>query len=220
MGTPQVDAPRSHLLLPFEAAPEVVGRLRRTVELQLATWGVPELADVAELAVSELASNVIRHVGERTPAALVMERHGDRVRLELHDTSKAMPHRELAGPDDVCGRGLMLVTAVSNGWSAIPTPGGKAVCCEFTLSAPATPRPHNPHAARGSEAVQLYALRRTAPNPSPLHSLRAVDSVTTDLITDLLHWLAANGRDPDTVLDHAQTRFEAERGEVARDRLG
>ena len=37
-----------------------------------------------------------------------------------------------------------------------------------------------------------------------------------DLITDLLHWLTANGHDPDTILDHAQTRFEAEAMDYTR----
>lgn len=30
------------------------------------------------------------------------------------------------------------------------------------------------------------------------------------IITDLLHWLRAHGRDADDVLDRAQTRFEGE----------
>ncbi|HEY5833992.1 ATP-binding protein, partial [Streptomyces sp.] len=93
-------------LLPFEAAPQAVGELRRMVGLQLATWGASALADAASLAVSELATNVIRHVGQGAPAALVMETRDDRIRVELHDTSRTMPYCEQAGPDDEGGRGL------------------------------------------------------------------------------------------------------------------
>jgi anti-sigma regulatory factor (Ser/Thr protein kinase) len=198
------------LLLPFEAEPKAVGQLRH------ASWGAPHLTDAAELAVSELATNVIRHVGEGTPAALVMEARDDRIRVELHDTGKSMPHCGQAGPDEISGRGLALVAAVSDGWFALPTPGGKAVCCEFATTEPAlATRPaYDPRAVRGCEAVELYALQQGGTGTRPVRGLRGVESFTTDLITDLLHWLAANGRDPDTVLDHAQMRFEAEREEV------
>ncbi|MFF5775027.1 hypothetical protein ACFY8V_25040 [Streptomyces californicus] len=35
-----------------------------------------------------------------------------------------------------------------------------------------------------------------------------------DVIADLLHWLRAHGRDPDSALDRAQTHFEAEPAEA------
>jgi anti-sigma regulatory factor (Ser/Thr protein kinase) len=205
--------PRRRFLLPFEAEPQAVGLLRRTVGLQLATWGASALADAALLAVSELATNVIRHVGEGAPAALVMETRDDRICVELHDTSRAMPLRGQAGPDDERGHGLGLVAAVSDHWFAMATPGGKAVCCEFTLPVPRKIYDHR--AARGSEAVALYTLQWGAAGTRPLGNRSAVQAAAADLITDLLHWLAANGQDPDTVLDHAQTHFEAETAEVA-----
>lgn len=200
---------RRHCLLPFEARPSVVGELRRTIALQLVAWGAADLTDVATLAVSELATNVIRHVGPGTPAALVLESGEDgRIRIEVHDTSGEMPHRSSAAPDHLTGRGLSLVAAVSNGWFAITTPSGKAVCCEFTANGPQ--KPYDPHVARGSDAVQRYALHRGPAGTRPLANRPAAQAAATDLITDLLHWLAATGHDPDTVLDHAQTHFEAE----------
>jgi hypothetical protein len=36
------------------------------------------------------------------------------------------------------------------------------------------------------------------------------EETAIDVITDLLHWLSAHGRDPEEVLDRAQTHYEAE----------
>ncbi|SFF51380.1 Anti-sigma regulatory factor (Ser/Thr protein kinase) [Actinacidiphila alni] len=200
--------PSRRCLLPFEADPQVVGELRHLVGLHLATWDAAHLIEAVTLAASELATNVIRHVGAGTPAALVLESREDAIRLEVHDTGGAMPHAGHSRPEDIDGRGLTLVSGVSTGWSAFPTPTGKTVSCEFARST--DQRRHNPYAVRGAEAVERYVLRRTTPDTASSAALHAADSLTVDLIADLLHWLAANGRDPDTVLDHAQMRFEAE----------
>jgi anti-sigma regulatory factor (Ser/Thr protein kinase) len=198
-----------HFLLPFEAVPETVGQLRHMAGLQLATWGAAHLTDAVTLAVSELATNVIRHVGEGAPAALVMETRDDVIRLELHDTGAAMPHAQHSGPEDLQGRGLALVSAVSAGWSATPTPTGKAVCCEFPRSPQAAAAALiAPHVTRGSSFLDLYAVERRLSGQPPLRSRAALEATAVDLIADVLHSLAAAGRDPDAVLDHAQTRFE------------
>jgi anti-sigma regulatory factor (Ser/Thr protein kinase) len=189
-------------LIPFQAEPETVGRLRQAVGLQLGVWGAESLAEAALLTVSELATNVLRHVGEGACAALVMEAHDDRLRIELHDTSRAMPHPGQAGPEDENGRGLALVDAVTDRWFAVATPGGKAVCCEF--GAVFTQGRFTPRAARGAEVVQNYVLRRRITSTVSHDDWRTGRLAATDLVTDLLHWLAATGADPDTVLDHAQ----------------
>lgn len=183
------------------------------VGLQLATWGAAHLTDAVALAVSELATNVIRHVGEGTPAALVIESRDDVIRLELHDTGDTMPQAERPGPDDVDGRGLTLVSAVSTGWSASPTASGKAVSCEFPVS------PHRAeatlvasHVMRGSSFLELYAVERRLSGQPPLRSRAALEATAIELIADVLHSLAAADRDPDAVLDHAQTRYETAAG--------
>jgi anti-sigma regulatory factor (Ser/Thr protein kinase) len=204
------DVSRRHCLLPFEAQPSVVAHLRGTVGRQLVAWGAANVADIVTLVVSELATNVIRHVGAGTPAVLVLEAGEGRIRLELHDTSSTMPHRAQPAPEALTGRGLTLVAAMTNGWFAKPTLGGKAVCCELAMSPAMAMNRNNQRITRGSEAIKDYTLRLTATAARPLGSLPAIDAVTADLITDLLHWLAANGRDPDTILDYAQTHFEAE----------
>jgi len=204
--------PCRRFLLPFEAEPRAVGQLRCSVGLQLAMWGLGGVADAVVLAISELATNVIRHVGQGSAAALLVEANSERVRIEVHDTSGRIPHRESAGPEDETGRGLSLVAAVSGGWTSTATPAGKVVCCEFEVSDKGQSALYEQCVARGSDIVTDYVLTVAPRRALPLNHGAGVEAVTTDLITDLLHWLAANGRDPDTVLDHAQTRFEAEIG--------
>lgn len=133
MSMPLCGDTRPYFLLPFKAEACSVGPLRQAVSRQLGTWGASEIADSVLLAVSELATNVVCHVGVGTPAALLLLATGGHVRIELHDTSGRLPTREPAASDEESGRGLTLVTAVSGGWIAIPTPGGKAMCCEFAM---------------------------------------------------------------------------------------
>jgi hypothetical protein len=66
--------------------------------------------------------------------------------------------------------------------------------------------PDDPPPVRADVLLSLYGRVEPAPG-------RLTDAVTEDaavrLIADVLHWLRAHGHDPDTALDHAQTRFEA-----------
>ncbi|TQE27157.1 ATP-binding protein, partial [Streptomyces ipomoeae] len=86
-----ITEPRLRCVLPFAAAPAEVRLLRRATAAQLAQWGLPAAADEAELVVTELATNVVRHVGEGASATLVLERRGERLRVEVHDKSRTVP---------------------------------------------------------------------------------------------------------------------------------
>lgn len=158
------DTTRRHVLLPFKADACEIAPLRVAVIAQLASWGASEIADAVTLAVSELATNVVCHVGPGTPAALYLEFTGDSLRVELHDTGRALPSRGAPASDEETGRGLALVTAVSGGWIATPTRGGKAVCCEFTVTRAdrhrrGTPDPHRPGAMVPASAGTTGAAR-------------------------------------------------------------
>lgn len=198
-------------LIPFQAHARAVGELRHAVARQLAAWGLGHLTDSAALVVSELATNVVQHVGSGSPAALVVEVVDGVVRLELHDTGVVVPHRVDAQPEDEAGRGLALVDAMSaGGWDARRTAGGKVIRCELSTKDAGSGKPWDIRVCRASEVLNGYVHSTTRPTAPPAGSMPAVNALTADLITDLLHWLAAHGSDPDTVLDHAQTRFEAE----------
>ncbi|MFJ5773114.1 ATP-binding protein [Streptomyces sp. NPDC093094] len=107
------------------------GHVRRIARSLLTEWGMAELADATELALTELVANVVRHVPGRR-CTLLIQRRRDGVRVEVTDDG---PH--LARPlprfplDAECGRGLHLVGAVTDRWGVVSAPGtGKTVWFE------------------------------------------------------------------------------------------
>ncbi|MFE2423177.1 ATP-binding protein [Streptomyces hokutonensis] len=123
----------------FEAAlfavPKAVPELRHAVRGYLGGDGPhPEV----ELCVSELVSNVIRHVGEGTPVRVRVARVGpddDRIRVEVTDPDpRALPVLLDATTDTglgaESGRGLMLLDAVAVRWGVEQGVSGKVVWCE------------------------------------------------------------------------------------------
>lgn len=111
------------------ATPSAVPCARSLTKRIVLEWGRPELADTAELLVSELVTNAI-HASAGLPAAvvrlwLVAER--DNIVIRVWDASADMPKRQNAGPESEHGRGLMLVAGLSKQWGACPKPAGKVV---------------------------------------------------------------------------------------------
>ncbi|MEU9318022.1 ATP-binding protein [Streptomyces sp. NPDC048295] len=193
-------------VLPFEAEPTQVRGLRRAVRKQLTEWSLSALTEEAELVVSELAANVIKHVGRGVAATLVMETAGERLRIELHDKSYQVPVLEPVTGDDEGGRGLHLLAGMALDWGTLLTATGKSVWCELTAGVETGSR-----RVRRAEAA-LMEYRRDAGAPPLLRgrSVQILEESATDLIADLLHWATARGSDPDGLLDRAQMHFEAE----------
>ncbi|MFI6204850.1 ATP-binding protein [Streptomyces sp. NPDC051041] len=109
-----------------------VRHVRRIVRSFLREWGMAELTDAVELGVSELLSNVVRHVPDRR-CFLVLLRQAAGVRVEVADRSEELP----AVPGDLVsesesGRGLVLLGAVADRRGVTPEPlrGGKTVWFE------------------------------------------------------------------------------------------
>ncbi|MFE1030420.1 ATP-binding protein [Streptomyces sp. NPDC058807] len=192
-------------VLPFRAVPAEVRLLRQATAAQLGRWGVPHATEETELVVTELATNVIKHVGEGTSATLVLEWEGERLRVEVHDKSHSVPSPSVADCDAECGRGLHLLTAVTASWGAVATALGKAVWCEIELADGVSCR----RVARAVDALENYsgsvgaALRGR-------HRDMALEEAAIELIADLLHWSAASGHDPEEFLDQAQMHYEAD----------
>lgn len=91
----------------------------------LETLGLGHLGEAAALCTSELVTNVHRHArGDVHLRAAVAETH---VRIAVYDGSDRLPapRRALAGDD--CGRGLFLVTALSDLCGVTPAGAGKGV---------------------------------------------------------------------------------------------
>jgi anti-sigma regulatory factor (Ser/Thr protein kinase) len=97
----------------------------------LAEWGLQELADPAELVVSELVTNGIRAshglVGSRfagrwsaakPPVRLWLLSDQRTVLVQVWDGNNRMPARQELDPESEAGRGLCLVEAASEDWGA------------------------------------------------------------------------------------------------------
>ncbi|MEW2395213.1 ATP-binding protein [Streptomyces sp. NPDC046862] len=129
---------RSHWL-DLPARRSSVRAARHSTSARLTAWRLPiELCADAELLVSELATNAVRHtVGARFLCGIGLITDGC-LRLEVHDqdsTGRGLPTCE-PGPDDESGRGLLLVEAIAATWGVDRSllTGGNAVWA--TLTAP------------------------------------------------------------------------------------
>jgi anti-sigma regulatory factor (Ser/Thr protein kinase) len=213
--------PRKPWVIAFTAEPAEVAALRRIMRLHLGAWGLQELADEAQLCVSELVSNVITHVGPGTPATLAVSMQGTRLRIEVHDPDPcALPTLRDASTDSEEGRGMALVDAVADRWGVLLRPDRKVTWCELTtkLTAPDGPV-EAPSVIRADALLRYYAAAAQSPGragASRLTSTVAEETVIA-VITDFLHWLQAHGRDADDMLDRAQMRFEAEHGALRQE---
>ncbi|MFI7411974.1 SpoIIE family protein phosphatase [Streptomyces sp. NPDC049627] len=111
--------------------PVEVGRARAVVREQLHDWGLARLAAGAELMVSELVTNAVRHSLSR-PVELRLVR-GDTLLCEVDDDDHDLPTLLNAGPGDETGRGLRVVSTLAREWGTSRTSAGKTVWFELTL---------------------------------------------------------------------------------------
>ncbi|MEV8592910.1 SpoIIE family protein phosphatase [Streptomyces sp. NPDC052012] len=111
--------------------PAEVGRARAAVREQLHAWGLPSLADHAELMADELVTNAVRHSHAR-PVALRLVR-ADTLLCEVEDDDHELPTLVTARPTDESGRGLRVVSTLAREWGASRTKTGKSVWFELTL---------------------------------------------------------------------------------------
>jgi anti-sigma regulatory factor (Ser/Thr protein kinase) len=89
--------------------------------------------DLAELVVSELATNAVIH--GRTDFRLEVDRMGDRIRIACFDAGGGWPCRRPPAGDSVTGRGLRIVDHLADRWGVIWTDPGKVVWAELELPA-------------------------------------------------------------------------------------
>jgi anti-sigma regulatory factor (Ser/Thr protein kinase) len=130
--------------LPLGALPGATPCARLHARAVLAEWGLDDLAEAAELIVSELVTNAVRastasngrprYDGLQMPV-VVLRMASDRIRLliEVWDGIPGSPAAAHPGPDDESGRGLMLVAAQCDRWNWQTVPGwpGKVVWAEL-----------------------------------------------------------------------------------------
>nr|WP_240653985.1 ATP-binding protein [Streptomyces sp. AcE210] len=103
---------------------------------QLSDWNLTETADTAELLVSELVTNALRHT--RGPLRLNLQMRIDRLRCEVEDTNSAGPVRRTVDTDAEDGRGMELLDLLADAWGGTRTATGKTVWFELTAKRPAS----------------------------------------------------------------------------------
>ncbi|MDT9695386.1 SpoIIE family protein phosphatase [Streptomyces sp. P17] len=111
--------------------PAEAGRARAVVREQLHDWGLARLVDLAELLVSELVTNALRHSHGRSVELRLVR--GDTLLCEVDDDDHELPILLNAGPADELGRGLRLVSTLAREWGTSRTSAGKTVWFELTL---------------------------------------------------------------------------------------
>ena len=139
----------------FPAEAQSVPAARRWATRLLAESG-PEVLQAAELMVSELATNCIRHGNTRFD--LTIQRTSNEIRVEVTDHGGGTPAMRSPGPDEPTGRGLLIVDALSDKWGVEKLVRGKTVW--FTLTIGPSGR------AAGDEAG-VAGLIRSARRPGP-----------------------------------------------------
>ncbi|MEU2715394.1 SpoIIE family protein phosphatase [Streptomyces sp. NPDC007205] len=133
------EAPRAGGRLQQHVAPgdpEALTQARHLIRAAVRSWGHRDRADEIELVADELITNALMHT--EGSAIVTLRALGDgvrRLRIEVEDSSSALPRRREAGEDGVSGRGLLLVETLADAWGVEARGGGKAVWCEFRRTA-------------------------------------------------------------------------------------
>ncbi|MFI5551065.1 ATP-binding protein [Streptomyces sp. NPDC051738] len=131
-GYPQPPMRAGHLSVEYDPRPSVVREARAEVRRQLEGWGFADLdddvADVAELLVSELATNALLHSTGRFRLTLFAA-HGI-LRCEVRDEGRRVPTVLEAGAAEN-GRGMFLVEALARRWGCHRDGAGKTVWFEL-----------------------------------------------------------------------------------------
>ncbi|MEU6401509.1 SpoIIE family protein phosphatase [Streptomyces sp. NPDC046985] len=115
-----------------------VARARDLASLQLARWGLPEAAFLAELVVSELVTNAIRYGGSPVQLRLIRQ---DTLICEVSDGSNTAPHLRRARTFDEGGRGLFIVAQLAERWGTRQRSEGKTIWAELALPPATVPAP-------------------------------------------------------------------------------
>ena len=166
----------------FAPEPASVGAARRFVRNVLHQWGSPEVADVATLLTSELATNALMHAG--SPFRVTIRDTAAGVRVAVHDRSPALPHVKGFGTDAAVGRGLPLLDDLCSAWGVAA--GGRdyeAKSVWFHLAAEGPVGAGGPSARRSSNVqLALDSVELSAPWQS---DDELVDVLLVDLPLDV-----------------------------------
>jgi anti-sigma regulatory factor (Ser/Thr protein kinase) len=129
---------RAHVYL--RSGPTAPAAARRLVVRLCEAWDLHELTELAELIISELVTNAVRHASTDLEVTSAIGEH--HLHMHVRDRSKRLP--TLSGADGMQAhhsRGLQLVDRLSNGWGTTLTPYGKTVWATLRLRPLSRPKP-------------------------------------------------------------------------------
>jgi anti-sigma regulatory factor (Ser/Thr protein kinase) len=108
------DAPTLEARLELAGDPASVPLARSLLAQLLGQWEMEDFVDLAELLITELVANAIRHV----PGACAVEltRCDDALHIAVIDSGAGMPDLQNPGISAFGGRGLHIVAALSDAW--------------------------------------------------------------------------------------------------------
>jgi anti-sigma regulatory factor (Ser/Thr protein kinase) len=112
------------------ADPEIVASARRQVATRLSGWGLDEVVFTTELVVSELVTNAIRYADSPIQLRLIRDQT---LICEVSDGSSTAPHLRRALASDEGGRGLLLVSQLTQRWGSRQTARGKTIWAEQAI---------------------------------------------------------------------------------------
>ncbi|KAB8179977.1 MULTISPECIES: ATP-binding protein [Microbispora] len=108
----------------------------------LCGWGVPGLVPDAQIVVSELVTNALRHVpgdpADAPPIRLRLVKHRFHIGCGVSDASERVPAVSPGNDLSESGRGLHLVEALTAAWGWILTRGGGKVVWALFDASPAS----------------------------------------------------------------------------------
>ena len=134
---------------------------RLLVQRSLRAWGIAHVIDEAQLVMSELLTNAVKaSAGLTTIQIRLAVLGGTSLIIEVRDGNPELPILKDAATEDMGGRGLMIVDALSERWGYYhPTHRGKAVWAELLIPLPTREPEHldvpsvaamdDPHVLRG-----------------------------------------------------------------------
>lgn len=105
----------------------VIAQIRNAVAEKLTQWKLEEAIFTTQLIVSELLTNAIRYGND--PIHLRLLRSPTLV-CEVSDTSSTSPHLRYASTTDENGRGLLIISELTERWGTRYTARGKTIWAE------------------------------------------------------------------------------------------
>ncbi|MEN3307363.1 MAG: hypothetical protein V7603_3565 [Micromonosporaceae bacterium] len=128
--------PRMDASLP--PGPDMPAASRDLVTQACEEWGLRRVRRLAELIMSELASNAVLHA--RTPAAVTVRLFGSCLQMAVRDGDPRLVHHPPPGThgahDGENGRGLLILEAMADQWGSVPTGNGKVVWAQVRIPGP------------------------------------------------------------------------------------